>query len=124
MKPFAGNPNSVKAAQILFILNAIIWLLFGIVSLVQITTNGSEQQIVALVIAILMFGNVGAMLLAGIGLGTRRRLFFYFGIVVLAVNIILTFTDQFGVFDCVTLVLDVILLGLLIATRSQYLTAR
>ena len=72
-------------------------------------------------IGILMFGNAAAMLLAGLGLATRRRLAFYFAIFILLVNIILTLTDQFGALDLATLVIDAILLGILFASRSIYL---
>ena len=124
MRTSSKVPNSVIATQSLFFINAAIWLLFGVVSLTRMATGSSDQTITTLVVAILMFGNVGAMLLAGIGLGRRQRLFYYFGIALLAVNIILTVTDGFGIFDFVTLVIDVVLLGLLIATRSRYLMVR
>jgi len=88
----------------------------------RISASSSSQPITALVIAILMLANVGAMLVAGVGMGKRNRWFYYFGILVLVVNIILTFTDQFGILDLVTLVFDVILLGFLVITRSHYLT--
>jgi hypothetical protein len=42
---------------------------------------------------------------------------------VLALNIVLTLSDQFGVYDFITLIITGFLLGLLLATRSKYLTA-
>ncbi len=63
------------------------------------------------------------MVAAGLGLG-RRRVWYYFALAVLAVNIVLTVTDQFGAFDLATLLLDLILLGLLVITRAQYLAAQ
>jgi hypothetical protein len=111
----------VRVAQVLFFINAAIWLLIGAISLFRISTGNPAT---ALVIAILMLGNVGAMLAAGLGLGRRPRLFYHFGIAVLAINILLTITDEFGMLDFITLMIDVALLGLLIATRSQYRTAR
>lgn len=118
MSILARTPYPIKVAQVLFLLNAVIWLLFGAVSLARITASESVQSMTTLVVAILMLGNVGAMLVAGIGIGRRKRLLFYFGIVVLVVNIILTITDQFGLFDLITLALDLILLGLLLITRE------
>jgi len=117
-------PNSVVTAQALFFVNAAVWLAFGVFSLVRLATGTAAQTLVLLVVAILMFGNVGAMLVAGAGIGTRRRPFYYFGAVVLVVNIVLTVTDEFGLFDFITLVIDLMLLGLLIVTRSHYLTGR
>jgi hypothetical protein len=113
---------SVKAAQGLFLMNTAIWVLLGILSLAKLR-SGPNQVIVALMIAILMFGNAGAMLVAGIGIGRQNRWFFYLGIAVLLVNILLMFTDQFGFYDFITLAIDLILLGLLIATRGHYLAA-
>lgn len=107
-------PTSVIVAQAMFFLNAAIWILFGVLTLRRM--HGSTAWIVA----ILMAGNAGAMLLAGWGIGKRQKRFYYLGIAVLAVNIVLTVTDEFGLFDLITLCIDVILLVLLIATRSRY----
>jgi hypothetical protein len=113
-------PDSVKAARLLFFLNAGIWLLFGIMNLASIASN-SGQRIASLVISFMLLGNAGALLAAGVGTGRRKRWFFYFGIAVLFVNILLTITDEFGVFEFITFALDVFLLGLLIGARAHYL---
>ena len=112
--------NSVKIAQSLFLLNAAIWLAFGIASLARMGSRPSAPVITLWIIAVLMFGNVGAMLLSGAGLGKRQKRWYYFALAVLIVNIILTVTDEFGFFDLVTLVIDLVLLGFLIATRQRY----
>ena len=54
------------------------------------------------------------MALSAWGLGRGQTIFIYFALAVLLVNIILTFTDQFGLFDFLTLVIDVVLLELVI----------
>ena len=110
----------MKAAQALFYFNTAIWLIFGIASLVKLAESSSGQPVILWVVGVLMFGNAAAMLLAGLGLGARRRLYYYFALAVLGVNILLTFTDQFGILDFATLVIDVVLFGLLIATRGLY----
>ena len=107
-----------KVAQALFMLNVVIWVILGILSLARITKS-PVGTITRWVIGILMFGNAGAMLLSAIGIGRGGRAFYYFALAVLAVNIVLTFTDQFGVYDLLTLIIDVILLGLLIADRKR-----
>ena len=110
----------VVAAQSLFFLNAAIWLVFGIVTLLGMATRHPEQAVAYGIIAFLMFGNVGAMILSGLAIGKRHRLFYFFALAVLGINIVLTVTDQFGVFDLITLLIDVCLLGLLIAIRKRY----
>jgi len=77
----------------------------------------------AWVLAGLMAGNAGAMLLIGWGLAKQKKGFFYLAVVVLAANIVLTVTDEFGLFDLMVLLIDLVLLVLLIATRTRYLSA-
>jgi hypothetical protein len=114
-----GTRGLVKATQWMFYLNAIIWLVIGIVSLARMLNGTSTGQITALFVGVLMLGNVGAMLLAGYGIGRQWKLFYIFGFAVLFINIILTVTDQFGLIDLVTLIYDLALLGLLVVTRLK-----
>ena len=110
-----------KTAQILFFVNAAIWLCFCIVSLVRIGNNNSVPVITLFVVAILMFGNAGAMLAAGITIGQGNRWYYYFAVTLLVVNIILTFTDQFGILDLLTLIIDLITLGLVLISNKAFL---
>lgn len=116
------KPDGIYAAQLLFIASAVIWLFLMIITLTRVSGTPG-QRITALVIAIFMLGNAGAMAAAGVGIGKRKRIFFSFAVFVLLVNIILTFTDQFGLLDFITLAIDVVVLGLLIANRSYYTPA-
>jgi FtsH-binding integral membrane protein len=118
------TPDTVRVAQLLFIVNAEIWLLIGIMSLVRITKYNPENPVTAMTIALLMFGNVAAMLLSSIGLGKLQKRSLYFALSVLTINMILSVMDQFGVFDFITLVLDMILFVLLIAARQRYTSSK
>jgi hypothetical protein len=122
MNSSTNNPKLVKVAQWLFFLNSAIWLVIGVVSLVRLATGATGRTVTMLVVAILMFGNVGAWLIAVVGIGIERwrKLFYFFGMVVLVVNIVLTVTDQFGLLDFVTLVIDLALFGLMIAARRVF----
>ena len=108
-------------AQRLFFINATIWLIFGIAGILRLLNGSSTPTITLWVIAILMFGNVAAMLAAGLWLGRQSKWVFLFALAVLAVNILLTFTDQVGFFDLVTALLDFGILGLLLYDRKNYL---
>jgi hypothetical protein len=111
----------VKITQALFYLNVFIWLVFGIISLVWIINNHEPTStLVAASVAIFMFGNAAAMLISGLGLGKYNKWLYILAVAVIVVNIILTFTDQFGWPDFLTLVIDVIILGLLIGIRGRY----
>jgi len=113
--------KALPIARGLFFLNAAIWLALGISSLSRPGNNGPASPLTLLIVALLLFVNSGAMLVAGWGLGTRWKLFYYFAILLLLGNIILTFTDQFGFLDFVTLLLDCALLGILILHRKVFL---
>jgi UPF0716 family protein affecting phage T7 exclusion len=49
----------------------------------------------------------------------EQKRFYILGMAVLVVNILLTVTNEFGALDLITLLLDVAILGLLIATRNR-----
>lgn len=112
--------NRVKVAQALFYLNAVIWLVIGGASLIRLINDDSNQVMVFLVIAVMMFGNAGAMAFSGWGIGRTRKWWYVVAVLVLVVNIVLTFTDQFGLLDLITLIIDLVLLGLLWTMRSRY----
>ncbi len=105
--------NPVRlTAQWLFALNAVIWLAIGAATLLRQSGRGSSVGI--WVLAVLIAGNAAAMAVCAWGLGQRGKLFIYLALLVLAVNILLTFTDQFGLLDLLTLLLDLVILALVL----------
>lgn len=115
-----SNIFPVRLAQILLGLNAAIWLIFGSLSWQRLADKNPDQVIPLGIIALLMFGNVGAMILAAFGLGKRRQAAYFFALAVLFINIVLTFTDQFGLFDLLTLLIDLIILAVLIGKKQSF----
>jgi len=116
-------PASVKAARWLFVLLGVIWFLFGVWSITRMRDSGGNLSSTILgIIAALMFINAAILIWIGWGIGKGQRLYYYFGLLVLAGNIFLTLTDEFGFFDLITLIIAASLLILLIVTRSKYLT--
>jgi len=113
--------SNARTAQVLFFLNSLIWLAFGIFTLFGMAGR-YPNQITLYMVGITMLGNVGAMALSGILLGRNNKWFYYFAMVVLVINILLTFTDQLGFFDYATLVIDLVLFGILISIRKLYLS--
>lgn len=103
--------NHVRAAQILFYLIGGIWLVLSLFTMVR----GNW------ILAVMMVGNGGVLVAVGLGLNKYRKLSFRLGIAVLAVNILLTFTDQFGYFDLATVLIDLGLFILLLINRKYYL---
>ena len=100
MKKTRQSLDPVKTAQAIFRLNAVIWLVFGIISLVRLAGNPTHQTITLI--------------------SKRNQWLYLIALTVLLGNIILTFTDQFGLFDLITLVIDLILLGIMLVKREQF----
>ena len=85
-------------------------------------SGGNLSSVMLGTIVVLMFVNALILLWIGWGIGKGQRLYYYFGVLVLAGNIFLTLTDEFGIFDLAVLVLTIGLLIMLILTRSRYLS--
>ncbi len=115
--------SKIKTAQLLLGLNALIWLIIGIISLLRLAGNDPDLIGVYAIVAVLMFGNVAAMLVAAWLLNNPRKLSFLFALAVLLINILLTFTDQFGFFDLITVLIDFVILRILLANRKQFFYA-
>lgn len=102
-----------RLAQILFGLNAAIWLAFGMFSLNRLSATAVSTTL--WIVALLMLGNAGAMLLCAWLLRRPGRVALGVTTAVLAANILLTFTDQVGFFDIATFLLDVVIAGVVFA---------
>jgi hypothetical protein len=107
---------SVYSARILLALNGLIWLLLAVLTLLR--RDGAPPGLV--IIAVLMVANAGAMLLAA-WFVTRGRIFYFLTLALLLVNVLLTFTDQFGLLDLLTLLVDLFLLTILLLRWHHFL---
>ena len=110
----------LRTGQILFYLNAAIWLGLAIYTLIVMSGRYPGGALMVWIVGLLMLGNSAAMLAAGWFLGTQRRWAWLFGLAVLGVNILLTFTDQLGLLDIITLLIDLVLFCILVIQRKLY----
>jgi len=112
--------DAIRVAQALFFLNAAIWFLLGILSLVSLPDRYPDPNLFHSKIANFMFGNAGAMLLCAVFIGRLKKNFYFFAVALLFINIIFTITDQFGAVDLITLLIDLLLLGILIRVYKKF----
>ena len=114
-------PAVVNAARWLFVCLGLIWVGFGVWSIMRIAGQASNAPAaLPWMVGILMFVNALLLSWIGWGIGRGNRLYFYFGLLLLAVNIFFTFTDQFGALDLLTLSINIVLMILLVAGHSTF----
>jgi hypothetical protein len=100
-----------------FFLNAAVWLAFGVASL--LTRALSDGSPLHWVITVLMIANAMVMLWFGVKIVSGQKWIFFLGILYMALNVVLSITDQFGWIDALILLLNLCLLGLLFITRQR-----
>jgi hypothetical protein len=101
----------------MFFVNAAVWLAFGIASLLsQALVDGSLAR---WVITIMMLINAVVMFWFGMKIVGGRNWIFLLAILYVALNAVLSITDQFGWIDALILLLNLCLLGLLFVTRNR-----
>ena len=112
--------HTVLIAQWLFFINACVWLIFAVNNILRLENISNTPMIILWVVIILMFANAGALFVTGLWLGRQSKWAYFFALAVLLVNILLTFTDQVGFYDIVTVLLDFVTLGFLLYDRKTY----
>lgn len=111
--------NPLKLTQTFLFVNAALWVVIGIYTLWRMSLGGDLDGMSAIFVGMLMFGNAFILALAAVGLGERTRLTFLFAFLILFVNSLLTITDQVGLIDLLTLLLNLVTLILLVIYRKQ-----
>lgn len=109
--------NMLKLTRYLFFLNAAVWLAFGVASLLFRALDGGS--LARWVITVMMIANAAVMLWFGMKIVTGQNWVFFLAILYIALNVVLSITDQFGWIDALILLLNLCLLGLLFLTRHR-----
>lgn len=106
----------LKTTQATFFLNALVWLIFGAMSF-SLAFNGAGNW--RFVLSALML--INASIFVGFGFLIRKGQpwMFFVGILYVALNVVLSITDQFGWIDFFIMLLNMVLLGLLFVTRQR-----
>lgn len=116
----SSKPLAVTVAWILFLVTAVIWLCFGMLSLIRAGDGKPGSPELAWILAALMFGNAIILVWLGSGIRNQKKLFFYLAVIYLLINLILTITDEFGTIDLLYLLFVASMLVFLLITRSNY----
>ena len=101
-----------------------MWILFGLGGLVNLISNSASYPLTTLIISTFMLGGAGALLIVNWGIRNRKRLLYYPGLAIVAVNGFLSVTDEFGWYDLLALISHSTLLVLLVRNRLQILPTK
>ena len=112
------RPRVLGIIRAAFWLNAMIWFAFGSMVLTQMATAGTPPT-QALLVALAMALNAGAMLTFGRGLGEGREDLFWPGVIFVGANMIAVIAWAMTGFGIASLVVDTVLLMLLYGSRNQ-----
>jgi hypothetical protein len=113
------DPVKRNLARVLFFLNALFWLGFGMYVVVDMTTHLSGIS-AAVFVGIFMLGNAALMLWCGIMLVQPPKWGYYFALALVFVNLIYVLFVQFGLLAVLALVLDVAILIVLIFFQKEF----
>ncbi|MDP2183699.1 MAG: hypothetical protein Q8K99_14180 [Actinomycetota bacterium] len=111
MADHSGLPASLT--RFLLATIAAFWAAFAVLLLTDVVSIRVTQRGAVVLVAVLMLGNAAVMgMLAWLAL-RGRRFFDYAAVAVVAVNILLTVTDEVGAYDMAYLGVSIALLALL-----------
>lgn len=111
------SPSPLRLAQLLLLLNGLLWLGLGAYSIAPIS---DEHAAVAWAVVGLMFANGLVLLLAAWGIGRGSRRLYWLGLAQVGVNLLLSVTDQVGAWDWIVLLLNAVTLALLFTQRRRF----
>jgi uncharacterized membrane protein (DUF2068 family) len=101
-------------ARILFCLEGVIWTAVAVLVLTRSISVGVQQTTMIWILAGLMLGNAAFMFLFAWQVLRDRRFLDFFALLVVGINLVMSVTDQVGLFDMLALALNLILLGVLL----------
>jgi hypothetical protein len=104
----------LKLTRYFFFLNAAVWLIVGTLGFIQVTASMRDWR---LILSVLMIANAIVMIWFGVMIISGRSWIFFLAILYVALNAVLSITDQFGWIDALILLLNLCLLGLLFLAR-------
>jgi hypothetical protein len=116
------RPRTVILNYIFISLNALVWLVLGVVITASLHPALPDIPLLKRIMASMSFAGAGLLLVAFILLLKRKRTGFYLVLGFLLVTALLTFFDQVGWVDLVTLIINIVPIVLLVRDRDWYLS--
>lgn len=104
----------------LLFITAFVLTILAAGTLMRVNEN-TGMRIFYILYAVLMLGDAFAMLFCGLYINRKMKLVFWFAVIVLGLNIVLTLFDQIGLVDLLFSLFNLITLAALIILRKEFL---
>jgi hypothetical protein len=114
------DPWKKIAARVLLFLSSILWLVYMVFIYFDMAVV-NQNDLAATIVAIFVFVNAVAMFASGLALGNQQKPAFYFTLVVVILNIILTILNLTDLIFVIAFIFDILILWLLMNIRNGYL---
>jgi len=111
------NPSLL--VRYLLIFTAAILFILGAATFMRTNAN-PDMKVMYLIYAVLMLGDGVAMLVSGLLINKQKKQIYWFAVIVLSLNIILTIFDQFGMIDFLFVLLNAVTLFFLLRFRKEF----
>lgn len=112
------NPSLLVCCLLIF--TAAILFILGATTFMRTNAN-PDMKVMYSIYAILMLGDGATILVSGLWINKQKKQIYWFAVIVISLNIILTIFDQFGLIDLLFVLLNVITLFFLLHYRKELL---
>jgi len=119
VKTASKSKTSLNLAVLLLIAKAVLWAAFAVAFAMRQEFLADLRVSTAAVPILMLVDAIGYVLVAW-GLSKNPQIVFLVAVPFLIVNAVLAVTDEFGLFDLVVFVLDLVILGLLLFARRSW----
>lgn len=109
--------RSTKMIRSLLLLNFLVWIILAVLTFFRSAGEILVENWTTLLISAMMIGN--ALALGLCAWQYQHKFIRVFALTWLLINVILTFTDQFGLLDALTLILDLLIISLILQDLYQ-----
>lgn len=116
-----ADPLKVNVARIFFCLNAVLWLGYVVYIYYDMAIK-NDNLTAADIVTLFSFVNAGLLLFSGIKFGKPQQWIYYFALVVVVFNTILSLFNIIDLYFLVSFILDLIILWAILPLRKTYLS--
>ena len=113
------DPRKKIVVRALFYLNAILWLVYTIYIYFDMAVL-NQNELSADIATIFVLANAVVMFVSGIILGRQKKAAFYFALIVVILNAVLTILNLSDFVFVIAFILDIIILWLLLPMKNDH----